>query len=174
MSEELASSDISRRYHDVSAMVRSCVDTDMKMRLITDENLSERDINENECIKKGFIELIPKEKIISNRRVRKTNGKNDNSGKKKDIHIKSKLSDLDKEEIERFALDTINKRIDFCKKYKTNDDDIGKCVCESLRRYVRISEDVRTKKITKIHVGKIKKLFEDMKKEGKIKCNESV
>ncbi len=101
------------------------------------------------------LRLIPREQVIV--------GKN---------HVQSKLrvTDPDKvAELKRFAQVTIDNRIEFCKKYKTTEEEIGKCVCESLTRYIRLSKGARTKTITRDQVVAIKKMFEEMKKEGKIK-----
>jgi len=105
------------------------------------------------------LKLIPKSNVIV--------GKN---------HVQSKLAANPAEaaELKRFALMTINNRIEFCQKYKTTEEEIGKCVCESLVRYIRISRDARTKTITRTQINAIKKMFEEMKKEGKIKCQETL
>jgi hypothetical protein len=106
------------------------------------------------------LRLIPKTKVIV--------GKN---------HVQSRLHVSNPEEAEKlknFALLTINNRIEFCKKYKTTEEEIGKCVCESLVRYIRISKDARTKTITRVQINAIKKMFEEMKKDGKIKCQDTL
>lgn len=91
-------------------------------------------------------------------------------------HVQSKLhiSPAEAAELKRFASVTINNRIEFCQKYKTTEEEIGKCVCESLVRYIRLSKDARTKAITRVQINAIKKMFEEMKKEGKIKCQEKL
>ena len=109
-----------------------------------------------------FFVLIPKEKVMV--------GKG-HIGKR---YVQSKLDTVDRAELERIALTTINNRIEFCQKYKNTEEEIGKCVCESLRRYIRLSKESRTNKISKVQINIIKKMFEDMKKDGKIKCTESI
>ncbi len=78
------------------------------------------------------------------------------------------------EELKRFALMTINNRIEFCQKYKTGEEEIGKCVCESVRRYIRLSKESASRGISKKQLNAIKKMFEEMKKDGRIKCQESL
>jgi hypothetical protein len=41
-------------------------------------------------------------------------------------------------------------------------------------RYIRISKDARTKTITRVQINAIKKMFEEMKKDGKIKCQDTL
>jgi hypothetical protein len=85
-----------------------------------------------------------------------------------------KVTVTDVEELKRFALMTINSRIEFCQKYKTDEEDIGRCVCESTRRYIRLSRESAQRTITNKQIHAIKKMFEEMKKEGKIKCQETL
>jgi len=126
---------------------------------------------EKENLDKGIVEKMDKGinnghqflalKLIPKGRV--TVGKNQS-------HTKLNTSNhADVEELQRFALMTINNRIEFCQKYKKTEEDIGKCVCESLVRYIRLSKEARTKTITRAQINAIKKMFEEMKKEGKIK-----
>lgn len=110
----------------------------------------------------SFFALIPKEKVIV--------GKS-HTGKR---YVQSKLDTVDRAELERIALTTINNRIEFCQKYKKTEEEIGKCVCESLRRYIRLSKESRTNKISKVQINIIKKIFEEMKKNGQIKCDETI
>ncbi len=105
--------------------------------------------------------LIPKEKVI----VGKGHTRR---------FVQSKLDAADIAELERIALITINNRIEFCQKYKTSEEEIGKCVCESLRRFIRLSRESRSNTITKAQIIVIKKIFEKMKKSGKIKCNDTI
>lgn len=85
-----------------------------------------------------------------------------------------KVTATDAEELKRFALVTINNRIEFCQKYKTGEEEIGKCVFESVRRYIILSRKSASGAISKKQVSAIKKMFEEMKKEGKIKCQETL
>ncbi len=106
------------------------------------------------------LELIPKEKVVTKKFVQSRLRTTDSSGME--------------EETKRFALLTINSRIEFCQKYKTGEEEIGKCVCESLRRYIRLSRESRSKSISKKQINAIKRMFEEMKNEGKIKCQETL
>lgn len=83
-----------------------------------------------------------------------------------------KATVADTEELKRFALTTINNRIEFCRKYNTDEEKIGACVCESTRRYIRLSRGSASRAISNKQIHAIKKMFEEMKKEGKIKCQE--
>ena len=85
-----------------------------------------------------------------------------------------KVTSNDTEELKRFALTTINNRIEFCQKYKTEEEEIGRCVCESTRRFIRLSRGSASRAISSKQIHAIKKLFEEMKKEGKIKCQETL
>lgn len=89
--------------------------------------------------------------------------------------VKSKLVTRDHtadDELRRFALMTIENRIKFCQQYKTGEEEIGKCVCESVTRYIRLSKESPTKNVTKAQIRAIEKMLEKMKKEGKIKCQD--
>lgn len=85
-----------------------------------------------------------------------------------------KVTLTDDEELKRFALMVIDSRIEFCQKYKTDEEEIGKCVCESTRRYIRLSRESASRAISNKQIHAIKKMFEEMKKEGKIKCQETL
>ncbi len=85
-----------------------------------------------------------------------------------------KVPAADAEELRRFALVTINNRIEFCQKYKTDEEEIGKCVCESTRRFIRLSRESAQRTVSNKQIHAIKKMFEEMKKEGKIKCQETL
>ena len=78
-------------------------------------------------------------------------------------------------EIKRFAQMTIDERMKFCREYK-KDEPFDKCVCESIERYIRLFKDSPMKgdkHLTKLRLEAIQKLFDEMKKEGKIKCPEN-
>ena len=85
-----------------------------------------------------------------------------------------KVAANDTEELKRFALTTINNRIEFCRKYNTDEEKIGACVCESTRRFIRLSRESPSRSISNKQIHAIKKMFEEMKKEGKIKCQETL
>jgi hypothetical protein len=85
-----------------------------------------------------------------------------------------KATVADAEELKAFALTTINNRIEFCQKYNTDEEKIGACVCESTRRFIRLSRESPSRAITNKQIHAIKKMFEEMKKEGKIKCQETL
>ena len=106
------------------------------------------------------LRLIPSEQVIT----RKTQTR-------PRLH-KVTLDDV--EELKRFALATINNRIEFCQKYRTDEEEIGKCVCESTRRFIRLSRESAQRTISNKQIHAIKKMFEEMKKEGKIKCQETL
>jgi tRNA nucleotidyltransferase (CCA-adding enzyme) len=106
------------------------------------------------------LRLIPSEQVIS----RKTTTK-----------PRLRMVTLtDSEELKRFAETTINNRIEFCQKYKTGEEEIGKCVYESVRRFIILSRKPASRAISKKQASAIKKTFEEMKKEGKIKCQETL
>ncbi len=132
----------------------------IKIRSVNDVNVRKVDRRTDDS--HTFFSLIPKEKVVV--------GKS-HVGRK---YVQSKLDTIDKAELERIALITINNRIEFCQKYKKTEEEIGKCVCESLRRYIRLSKESREKNISKVQINAIKKMFEEMKKNGKIKTAESI
>jgi hypothetical protein len=74
-------------------------------------------------------------------------------------------------ELKRFAQMTIDERMKFCKGKKNEPFD--KCVCESIERYIRLFKDSPMKgdkHLTRLRLDAIRKLFDEMKREGKIKC----
>lgn len=105
------------------------------------------------------LKLIPKEEVV----IKQLSGKSKS-------HVAR--SPAEEAELRRFALMIINDRIAFCQKYKTGEEEIGKCACESIRRYIRLSKESASRAIPKDKLCAIKKMFEEMKKEGKIKCPE--
>lgn len=107
------------------------------------------------------LRLIPSEQVIT----RKTQVR---------PRLHKVTTQQDAEDLQRFALMTINNRIEFCKKYRTDEEEIGKCVCESTRRFIRLSRESASRSISTKQVHAIKKMFEEMKKEGKIKCQETL
>ncbi len=105
------------------------------------------------------LKLIPKDDVIIRKPVQSklvTNGHADN------------------DELRRFALMTIEDRIRFCQQYKKGEEEIGKCVCESVNRYIRLSRESRTRNVTKAQIRAVEKMLKKMKKEGKIKCQDMV
>jgi hypothetical protein len=117
-----------------------------------------KQIRVDDVIKPFELRLIPSEQ------VKKTSTR-------QRVH---KVTLTDVEELKRFALATINNRIEFCRKYKTDEEEIGRCVCESTRRYIRLSRESAPRAISNKQIHAIKKMFEEMKKEGKIKCQETL
>lgn len=86
-------------------------------------------------------------------------------------------------ELKRFALMTINERIKFCKEKKEKkekigeNEDIDKCVCEAIVRWIRLFKDSPmkgSKELGKLRVTAVEKMFEEMKIDGIIKCLEKV
>lgn len=78
-------------------------------------------------------------------------------------------------ELKRFAQMTIDERMKFCRDYK-KDEPFDKCVCQAIERYIRLFKDSPMKgdkHLTKLRLEAIQKLFDEMKKEGKIKCPEN-
>ena len=78
-------------------------------------------------------------------------------------------------ELRRFAQMTIDDRMKFCREYK-KDEPFEKCMCESVERYIRLFKDSPMKgdkHLTKLRLETIQKLFDEMKREGKIKCPDS-
>lgn len=139
---------------------RSCID----IRIIDEKDIKGEspDIVDSS----QFFEVIPKEKVIVGRNHSKK------SGPVK--HAQTKLKSVDKAELDRIALMTINNRIEFCQKYKNTEEEVGKCVCESLRRYLKLSKEARTKTISRVQINAIKNMFEEMKKDGRIKTTEVI
>lgn len=111
-------------------------------------------------VKSFELRLIPSEQVITKK-----------TSTRPRLH---KETVADAEELKRFALTTINNRIEFCQKYKTDEEEIGRCVCESTRRFIRLSRESPSKAISSKQIHAIKKMFEEMKKEGKIKCQETL
>lgn len=77
-------------------------------------------------------------------------------------------------ELKRFAQMTIDDRMKFCRDYK-KDEPFDKCVCQAIERYIRLFKDSPMKgdkHLTKLRLEAIHKLFDEIKKEGKIKCSE--
>lgn len=87
--------------------------------------------------------------------------------------------DYTEEELKRFALLTISERIKFCNEKKEKkeklgeNEDIDKCVCEAVSRWIRLFKDnpmQGSKELGKLRIAAVEKMFEEMKKDGKIKC----
>ncbi len=87
--------------------------------------------------------------------------------------------DYTEEELKRFALLTINERIKFCKEKKEKkeklgeSEDIDKCACEAISRWIRLFKDNSmkgSKELGRLRVAAVERMFNEMKKEGKIKC----
>lgn len=97
----------------------------------------------------------------------------DMSGKKvmKKAYItKGKLYTED--ELRRYAQMIIDERIKFCRDVK-KEDNVDKCACEAVARWIRLFKDYPmegSKDLGNLRVAMVGKVFEEMKKEGKIKC----
>jgi hypothetical protein len=75
-------------------------------------------------------------------------------------------------ELRRYAQMTIEERIKFCREYK-KDEPFDKCVCESIERWIHLFQNhpmQGSKELGKARVSAVERMFEEMKKEGKIKC----
>lgn len=75
-------------------------------------------------------------------------------------------------ELRRFAQMVIDERIKFCECHK-KDEPLEKCVCDAVERYIRLFKESTIKgdkRLRELRVEAIQKLFEEMKREGKIKC----
>lgn len=117
-------------------------------------------IHDGNIVRPFELRLIPSEQVIT---------------KKEPVRPRlHKVKQHDAEELKRFAEITINNRIEFCRKYRTDEEEIGKCVCESTRRFIRLSRESASRAISNKQIRAIKKMFEEMKKEGKIKCQETL
>lgn len=90
--------------------------------------------------------------------------------KKKAYVIKDRLYTDD--ELRKFAIDTINERIKFCRDVK-KEQNIDKCACEAITRWIKLfrgSSMEGSKDLGGLRVSMVEKVFGEMKKEGKIKC----
>lgn len=77
-------------------------------------------------------------------------------------------------ELRRYAKMAIDERIKFCREYK-KDEPLDKCVCESIQRWIRLLRNYPmqgSRDLGNARVMAVEKLFEEMKKEGKIICPE--
>lgn len=85
-----------------------------------------------------------------------------------DVKIRAKKV---REDLRKFAETVINERIRICKE-NHKDEPLDKCACEAIRRYINLYKKSPTRAMTKDKLSAIEKLFEEMKREGKIKCPE--
>jgi len=97
---------------------------------------------------------------------------------RREAGIKTKQGEIRSEysigELKRFAQMTIDERMAFCKNKKSEPFD--KCVCESIERYIKLfteSPMKGDKHLTRLRLEAIQKLFDEMKREGKVKCPDS-
>jgi len=89
---------------------------------------------------------------------------------KKAYMIKDRLYTED--ELRKFALSVIEERAKFCRDVK-KEIDVDKCVCEAIKRWVRLFRNYPMEgsvELGNLRVAAVEKVFEEMKKEGKIKC----
>lgn len=76
------------------------------------------------------------------------------------------------EELRRYAGMIIEERIKFCRDVKKVDN-VDKCTCESIERWIRLFTNYPidgSVALGNLKVAMVKKVFEEMKMEGKIKC----
>lgn len=76
-----------------------------------------------------------------------------------------------RDDLRKFAENVINERIRSCKEYHKNEP-LDKCVCETIKRYINLYRKSPTRTMTSEKLNAIERLFEEMKREGKIKCSE--
>lgn len=92
--------------------------------------------------------------------------------KKRAYVIKDRLYTED--ELRKYASRVIEERMKFCRDIK-KEINIHKCVCEAVVRWVRLFRDYPmegSKDLGRLRVAMVEKVFEEMKREGKIKCSE--
>ena len=91
---------------------------------------------------------------------------------KKAYIIKNRL--YTEEELRRYAIGVIEDRIKFCRDVK-KEQNADKCACEAIKRWIRLFRDYPmegSKELGNLRVAMVERVFEEMKKEGKIKCSE--
>lgn len=78
------------------------------------------------------------------------------------------------EDLRKYANSVIEERIKFCRDIK-KEQNVDKCVCEAINRWIKLFRDYPmegSKELGNLRVAMVEKVFEEMKKEGKIKCSE--
>ena len=88
---------------------------------------------------------------------------------KKAYVIKNRLYTED--ELRKFAVAVIDERTKFCRDKK--EANIDKCVCEAIKRWIKLFKDRSmegSKDLGNLRVSMVEMVFEEMKKEGKIRC----
>lgn len=89
---------------------------------------------------------------------------------KKAYVIKNRLYTED--ELRRFAVMVIDERTKFCRDVKKVEN-VDKCVCEAIKRWIKLFKGYPmegSKDLGNLRVSMVESVFEEMKKEGKIKC----
>ena len=89
---------------------------------------------------------------------------------KKAYVIKNRLYTED--ELRKFAVAVIEERIKFCRDVKKVED-VDKCASESIIRWIKLFKGYPmegSKDLGNLRVSMVERVFEEMKKEGKIKC----
>ena len=106
-------------------------------------------------------ELVDKRDILSKKFMKKA------------YIVKNRLYMED--ELRKYALGVIEDRIKFCRDIK-KDANVDKCTCEAIERWIRLFRNYPmegSKDLGNIRVAMVEKVFEEMKKEGKIKYYET-
>lgn len=89
---------------------------------------------------------------------------------KKAYVIKNRLHTED--ELRKFAVNVIEERTKFCRDIKKVEN-VDKCVCEAIKRWIKLFKGYPmegSKDLGNLRVLMVERVFEEMKKEGKIKC----
>lgn len=89
---------------------------------------------------------------------------------KKAYLIKNKL--YTEEELRRYAVRVIEDRIKFCRDVK-KEQNVDQCACEAIKRWIKLFSSYPmegSKELGNLRVAMVEKVFEEMKKDGKIRC----
>lgn len=76
------------------------------------------------------------------------------------------------DELRRYAAMVIEERLKFCRDVKKVEN-VDKCTCEAISRWIKLFTNYPMEgsvALGNLRVAAVKELFEQMKKEGKIKC----
>lgn len=87
-------------------------------------------------------------------------------------HIEINIREHTEEELRRFAQIIIDERMKFCREYK-EDQPFDQCVCKAINRWIRLFKDRPMNgsiALGNLRVASVEKLFEEMKKYRKIRC----
>lgn len=109
--------------------------------------------------------------MVDTRDMKGKSSKNvDNKGLKKAYIDRGKV--YTEEELRIYAVMVIEERIKFCRDIKKVDN-VDKCACEAIKRWINLFTNYPiggSVALGNLRVTMVKKVFEEMKKEGKIKC----